>query len=127
MMIYLVSISFFSGTIDDGWSIDEQLGKNTRAIITQVRDPCPQNVNRSFVFDLNLDYRQDNSVNITCVQKPLEKSVEVEEEAQNQVLLTETGEQASYDSASHAKSTFSYGGISTQTVFLLSCAFIIII
>ena len=54
-MIYLISILFL-GTIDDGWAIDEQLGKNTQAIITQVSSPCPEKVNRGFVLKQDMNY-----------------------------------------------------------------------
>ena len=48
--------SLFLGTIDDGWAIDEQLGKNTQAIITQVSSPCPEKVNRGFVLKQDMNY-----------------------------------------------------------------------
>ena len=84
----------FLGTIDDGWAIDEQLDKNTQAIITQVQDSCPEKINRGFVLQ-DLSFKSDLSVNITCVQKELEKKsvkspvgnneIEIHEEGQAQV------------------------------------------
>ena len=70
----------------------------------------------------------DFSVNITCVQKELSGKKSVKSPLENNEIDKEKGQAQALptkptstydDSASHAKSTFSNYGISTQTVFLL--------
>lgn len=81
--------------MDDGWAIDDQLGNNTRAIITQVQKSCPQDVDRTFVIYQNA-YQLDDTLKISCViQKSVESGDEAAKEKQAEIVKSGPKSQAS--------------------------------
>ena len=66
----------FSGLFDDGWAIDNKLDyddQSTYAIVTQVLEPCPTQINRGFIVQYdqlgNPEYQLDDTLKMTCVDR----------------------------------------------------------
>ena len=70
--VVLKKCPIISGVIDDGWTIDGQLGQNTHAITTQVQEPCPTQINRGIIY-IPPSYRIDNTLSVKCVDETVEK------------------------------------------------------